>query len=95
MKYPLFTIGTLVLFLFYSCTVSQETLEIQYQTPKLETVSNSSLDASGVGGYISAKYTDQGCDFLFVHEDDSKIEKIVRPINLQDELKKDGLKVFI
>lgn len=47
----------------------------------------------GFEGVITNDYRDQGCAFLFEFEDDQGVKQIVRPMELTEEFKVDGLKV--
>jgi hypothetical protein len=49
----------------------------------------------GVEGIITNNYREQGCAFLFEFTDPEGNERLVRPLQLDEEFKKDGLKVRI
>lgn len=46
-------------------------------------------------GFISTKYNNQGCSFLFVYKDDAGSQAMVRPIQLDERFQKEGIKVKI
>lgn len=46
-------------------------------------------------GFISTKYNDQGCSFLFVYKDSSGNQAMVRPLELEERFQKEGVRVKI
>ena len=46
-------------------------------------------------GFISTKYKDQGCSYLFVYRDSSGNQAMVRPLELEERFKKEGIKVKV
>ena len=48
-----------------------------------------------IEGVITNDYREQGCAFLFEFTDPDGSKRLVRPLQLDEEFKKDGLKVRI
>lgn len=75
---------TLLLAALAACSSTRSSIEeLQKQHP------------NAVEGVITAEYSDQGCPYLFKYTDEDGNEAMVRPVQLPDELKVDGLKVLM
>ncbi|GEM_PF-6972788 len=73
-------------FLIASCAGTKDASLSENTTP---------LDCTTVKGIITNTYREQGCSFLFEFEDENGVKQIVRPLELNAEFQKDGLKVIL